>query len=1113
MTLKAWRRRRRPLWARPRLEELESRDLLSAIRPDPGVLPAARIVRPLTSATPDGLGFTPAQLQHAYGFDNIVLGGGIVGDGSGQTIAIIDAFDNPRLVNSTDPTFAQSDLHQFDVGLGLPDPPSFVKVNQTGGSSYPRTDKNWADETALDVEWAHALAPGASILLVEASDDTFANLDGAAIAYARKQPGVSVVSLSFGTPEAFDDLTTDALFRTPAGHAGVTFVASAGDDGIPAVYPALSPNVLGVGGTTLHLDAAGNYQSESAWKDSGGGYSQVETVPAYQAALIPGAAVRMAPDVAFDADPNTGVPIYDSLNNGAATPWDELGGTSFAAPAWAALIAIADQARADVAEPSLDGRTQTLPLLYRLPTTAFHDVTTGSNGYPAHAGYDLVTGRGTPVADRVVAGLISPPTIAGLSQTSAPEGSPDLVVTVNGTGFETGSVASLGANPLATSFLSASQLQVTIPASLLTEVRRSSLTVTNKTGPALGTSNAVVFPVTEAALTADPSLSVVAAEGLPAASVRLATFTDPDPNDAASEYQAWVYWGDGTPVTLGTVSALGSGHWVVSGTHTYAEDHAFTITVVVRHATAPVLVIKATATVSEGALAGTGTALSLTEGHPFYAVVAAFTDADPTKPPTAYRATVSWGDGTAATAAVIQALGGGRFAVWGAHTYTEEGPDTLTITVRHDTAPALVLTSTATTADALVTSLGSRVAVPAGKSFTTTVAWIFDADPLAPAADYAATVDWGDSTATTPGKLVPIGIGTFAVTGTHVYSSSGVYAFRVTVSDAGGRATLATGTAAAGIPLPARHGVLAIGADAGSLPVVSVLDETGRPLVGILAYESTFRGGVRVATGVLGGKPVVVTAPGPTHAPLVKIYNRDTGALLGSFQAFGGTFTGGLSVALGDLNGDGVPDLAVGQGSGSSAQIEAFDGTTLLTTHGLLAAPFTSGLSGGVSLAIGGGELVVGAGPGGPPQVNVYTFDGTAFNLRKSFNAFDSGFTGGVFVAVGDFNGDGTPDLIAGAGPGGPAQVNVFDGSQLALDTSTPPPLLTSFVAYGGGYTGGVRVAAITGPGGGPAAIWTGFGKGEPDQDLRSALFAAGTTSVFDRVVPSALFAGGAFVS
>src|SRR5690606_14213158 len=135
------------------------------------------------------------------------------------------------------------------------------QVDQNGGTAYPGTSSGWALETALDVQWVHALAPGANILLVEADSANFSDLT-AAVDYARNVPGVSVVSMSWGAGEWAGETFYNQYFTTPPGHAGVTFFAAAGNSGGPGVYPAYSPNVVAVGGTTVTLNGSNNIISE-----------------------------------------------------------------------------------------------------------------------------------------------------------------------------------------------------------------------------------------------------------------------------------------------------------------------------------------------------------------------------------------------------------------------------------------------------------------------------------------------------------------------------------------------------------------------------------------------------------------------------------------------------------------------------------------------------------------------------------------------------------------------------------------------------------------------------------------------------------------------------------
>ena len=388
-----------------RLEPLESRALLSAISLVDSALaqPAIDFSRP--AATPSG--FNPSQIRHAYGFDQIFFANGTVqGDGSGQTIAIVDAFDDPNIAN---------DLHTFDTTFGLPDPPQFTKLNQTGGTTLPKSNISWGQEISLDVEWAHGIAPKANILLVEANSSKQSDLL-AGVDFARARAGVSVVSMSWGGSETSNETTLDQHFVTPAGHTGVTFFASAGDGGAQALWPAVSPNVVGVGGTTLAL-SSGNYGSESAWSGSGGGTSKTEPEPAYQT-QVQSSGFRTGPDVAYDSNPSSGFAVYDSFGRGRNIGWLQVGGTSAAAPQWAALFAIANQGRVILGQGTIAAGPG---VLYTLPNADFHDITTGSNGNSAHVGYDLVTGLGTPIANAVVGSLVgsSASTVSASARTTS----------------------------------------------------------------------------------------------------------------------------------------------------------------------------------------------------------------------------------------------------------------------------------------------------------------------------------------------------------------------------------------------------------------------------------------------------------------------------------------------------------------------------------------------------------------------------------------------------------------------------------------------------------------------------------------------------------------------
>ena len=416
---------------RPILEDLEKRTLLASSSITLPIVIHGHISMPFPTGSTSGSGgsaepqvsggpggYSPSQIRTAYGLNNITFGT-VTGDGSGQTIAIVDAYDDPAFVSSTDPNFSSSDLAIFDQTFGLPDPPSFTKYNQNGQTTnLPGTDPaagsgngDWEMEEALDIEWAHAMAPGASIDLIEASSDSDPNNVDlfTAVATAASLPGVSVVSMSWGLNEISSELSNDSTFVTPSGHQGVTFIAASGDSGSPGYYPAYSPNVLATGGTTLHLNANNTIQSETAWSGSGGGTSQFEPEPVYQDG-VQSTGKRTIPDVAWNADPNTGVAVYDSFDQtqDGSAGWIPIGGTSVAAPSWSGLIAIANQGRVLAGASSLDGPSQTLPALYTVSSNDFNDITSGSNGgFTAGSGYDEVTGLGSPKANLLVPDLVA----------------------------------------------------------------------------------------------------------------------------------------------------------------------------------------------------------------------------------------------------------------------------------------------------------------------------------------------------------------------------------------------------------------------------------------------------------------------------------------------------------------------------------------------------------------------------------------------------------------------------------------------------------------------------------------------------------------------------------
>lgn len=308
--------------------------------------------------------------------------------GTGQTVVIIDAYDDSKIEN---------DLGVFSSAYNLPACTTangcFKKITPQG---LPRQNSGWALEESLDVEWAHAIAPGAKIVLVEAASNSFSNLFGA-INYANNNNLGNQITMSWGGSEFSGEKNYDTYFAKQ----GVSYFASSGDTGGTIIYPSASPNVVSVGGTTLTVDSLGNVISETAWSGSGGGVSIYESEPQYQKNInSPYTSGRATPDVSYDADPNTGFAVYDSVKYNGQSGWFQVGGTSAGAPQWAALSAIANSQRSSsMSSPDV--------ALYNAAiasyATNFRDIISGTAGsFSAGTGYDLTTGLGSPLVDGLI---------------------------------------------------------------------------------------------------------------------------------------------------------------------------------------------------------------------------------------------------------------------------------------------------------------------------------------------------------------------------------------------------------------------------------------------------------------------------------------------------------------------------------------------------------------------------------------------------------------------------------------------------------------------------------------------------------------------------------------
>jgi subtilase family serine protease len=364
--------------------------------------------------------YSPQQLQTAYGVTPLLNAGY---NGTGQTIVIIESYGSPTI---------EADLKAFDAAYGLPDP-SIQVLEPLGTVPFNLNDDDqvaWAFETALDVQWSHAMAPGAAIVVLTSPVDETQGIQGLPEfleleKFALDNHLGNIISQSWGTAEnaLFDTAGTNLInefeaFYARAAAGRVTVLAGAGDSGsanvdadgnfytFPTVlYPASSPFVLAVGGSSLQASSTGAFQSETVWNDengaTGGGVSQYFRQPFYQY-LLPAVQRQLAghrgiPDVVFNADPVfTYIGFYpDAADNGFYFN----GGTSESTPAWAGIISIANQ---------LAGRPLGFanPWLYGMgavhkQSEFFHDITTGNNGangvagYNATVGWDLASGWGS----------------------------------------------------------------------------------------------------------------------------------------------------------------------------------------------------------------------------------------------------------------------------------------------------------------------------------------------------------------------------------------------------------------------------------------------------------------------------------------------------------------------------------------------------------------------------------------------------------------------------------------------------------------------------------------------------------------------------------------------
>ena len=323
-------------------------------------------------------GMTPAQIAAFYG---------VTPKGSG-TIVIVDAYDYPTALN---------DFNVFATQFGLPLETSTNVTASTNkvfqviyaSGTRPPSDSSWNGEEALDIEWAHALAPNAKIVLMEAMSSSYPDLFSA-VQKAAAVSNAKQVSMSWSSIEFSGENYYDRYFD---GSRGPIYFGCTGDSGGTVEYPACSPYVTAAGGTSVATNSDGTWAGETGWPGGGGGNSQYEGKPSWQRGISGVGNHRGIPDLSSDSDPGTGVSIYISVSYGGNIGWLVLGGTSVAAPCLAAML--------NSSGASFANTSSFLSSLYsgfaRSGYANFRDIVGGGYDNDARVGWDFASGIGTPI--------------------------------------------------------------------------------------------------------------------------------------------------------------------------------------------------------------------------------------------------------------------------------------------------------------------------------------------------------------------------------------------------------------------------------------------------------------------------------------------------------------------------------------------------------------------------------------------------------------------------------------------------------------------------------------------------------------------------------------------
>jgi hypothetical protein len=494
----------------------------------------------------------------------------------------------------------------------------------------------------------------------------------------------------------------------------------------------------------------------------------------------------------------------------------------------------------------------------------------------------------------------------------------------------------------------------------------------------------------------------------------------------------------------------------------------------------------------------------------------------------AFTYTIDFGDGTAIqTGSVPQGSRSFQFS----HYYADENVYPVTINCTDDDggmAPTAKFNVTVLTVAPTITSVHAGTVIqPGGKITFQPIATFedpgFTYPPAGTKETFTTEIDWGDGPPTIMNGVVGIPGGpgvktTGSINVSHTFNVTGTFNVKVTVTDDDGGSDSSFITIGVGSP----H-LTVYGADAGGGPQVVAFDTRRNlittPVLSFFAYDTGFRGGVRVASADFNGDGLadIVTAAGPGGGPHVKVFDGRTGDVISSFFAYSASFTGGVYIAAADVNGDGVPDIITGAGAGGGPHVKVFDGKTGQEIRSFFA--YDAGFHGGVRVAAadvnhdGYADIITGAGPGGGPHVRV--FDGKTGAILNEFFAYPADFTGGVSVTAGDINNDGQVEIITGPGLGGGPLVRIFPALGGPLTTQfnafppgspgNPPPVTGDQLWSSGVYVG---VTDLDNDGKLDLVVGPGAGRTSKVRTFRNSTFAlVEEYSVFD---PS--FLGGVLV-